>query len=422
MSTLRLVPGTPDAVLSALTGLLDGTGTAFAPLPGDPAAAARVRQAVAPDSPLESDDVGVVLATSGSSGEPKGVMLSTAALIASAVATHDRLGGPGQWLLPMQPYFVGGLQVLTRSVLAGYAPVVLSDHPTFAAAAMALTAERQYTAMVPTQLARYLETSEGQDLLRRFHAIIIGGAAMPAALRAKAAAAGITAIPSYGMTETGSGCVYAGEPLEGTQLRLTEEPPSSTDLRLTGEPPEGTQPRLADEPLQGATLRLPDSPAGPPSGRSSGRGGGGAGRIWIKGPTLFSGYRLQPGLTAEVLRDGWFRTQDRGEFVDGRLRVVGRVDDVVISGGVNVTVTAVQDRVLEHPGVKDAVVLGVPDSEWGARVVAFVVGEVGRDELRDFVSEVLPRTWAPRQVVGLSALPMLASGKVDRRRLVEGVL
>jgi o-succinylbenzoate---CoA ligase len=410
MSTLRLVPGTPDAVLSALTGLLDGTGTAFAPLPGDPAAAARVRQAVAPDSPLESDDVGVVLATSGSSGEPKGVMLSTAALIASAVATHDRLGGPGQWLLPMQPYFVGGLQVLTRSVLAGYAPVVLSDHPTFAAATMALTAERQYTAMVPTQLARYLESEQDQDVLRRFNAIIIGGAAMSADLKAKAAAAGVTAIPSYGMTETGSGCVYAGEPLEGTSVRLTEESPAGPPSGRSGGREWGGAGE-PDEVLGGAR-----------AGRGDVLGGGPAGRIWIKGPTLFSGYRLQPGLTAEVLRDGWFRTQDRGEFVDGRLRVVGRVDDVVISGGVNVTVTAVQARLLEHPEVKDAVVLGVPDSEWGSRVVAFVVGEVGRDELRDFVSEVLPRTWAPRQVVGLSALPMLASGKVDRRRLVEGVL
>ena len=372
MSTLRLIPGTPDAVLSALTALLDGTGTAFAPLPGDPAAAARVRQAVAPDEPLESSDIGVVLATSGSSGEPKGVLLSTAALVASAVATHERLGGPGQWLLPMQPYFVGGLQVLTRSVLAGYAPVVASDHPSFAAGVMAMTAERQYTAMVPTQLARQLETAEGQDMLRRFNAVIIGGAPMPAELKAKAKSVGVTAIPSYGMTETGSGCVYAGEPLEGTSLQLDEN------------------------------------------------------RILIKGPTLFMGYRLQPKLTAEVLQDGWFRTQDRGEFVDGRLRVVGRVDDVVISGGVSVTLTAVQARLLEHPAVAESAVVGVPDAEWGTRVVAFVVGAAGQgepplDELRDFVAEVLPRTWAPRQVVVLRELPMLASGKVDRQRLLEGV-
>ena len=169
------------------------------------------------------------------------------------------------------------------------------------------------------------------------------------------------------MTETASGCVYAGEPLEGTSIDFDD------------------------------------------------------GRILIKGPTLFSGYRLQPSLTAEVLRDGWFRTQDRGQLVDGRLQVIGRLDDVVISGGVNVTLPSVQARLLEHPKVEDALVLGVPDAEWGSRVVAFVVGEPALDELRDFVAEVYPRTWAPREVVRLSELPMLASGKVDRRRLLEAV-
>ncbi len=362
MSTLRLVPGTPDAVLSALTGVLDGSGTPFAPLPSDPADAARVRQAAAPGEPLE-DDCAVVLTTSGSSGEPKGVLLSRDALIASATATHDRLGGPGQWLLPMKPYFVGGLQILTRSVLAGLAPVLLTD--SFSAAAASMTGSRRYTAMVPTQLARYLETD--LDALRSFDAIVIGGASTPGPLKARAAEAGVTAIPAYGMTETGSGCVYAGVPLDGTAIDFDD------------------------------------------------------GRILIKGPTLFSGYRLRPELTAEVLRDGWFRTQDRGQLVDGRLRVVGRLDDVVISGGVNVTLPSVQARLIEHPAVADAVVLGVPDAEWGTRVVAFVVGDAGRDELRDFVAEVLPRTWAPREVMQLSALPMLASGKVDRQRLLEGV-
>jgi O-succinylbenzoic acid--CoA ligase len=362
MSSLRLVPGTPDAVLSALTGVLDGSGTPFAPVPSDPAAAARVRQAAAPDEPLE-DGCAVVLTTSGSSGEPKGVLLSREALIASATATHDRLGGPGQWLLPMKPYFVGGLQILTRSVLAGLAPVILAD--SFSAAAEAMTGPRRYTAMVPTQLARYLETN--LEALQSFDAIVIGGAATPPALKARAAEAGVTAIPAYGMTETGSGCVYGGVPLAGTALDFAD------------------------------------------------------GRILIKGPTLFSGYRLRPTLTSEVLRDGWFRTQDRGRLVDGRLEVIGRLDDVVISGGVNVTLPSVQARLLEHPAVADAVVLGVPDAEWGTRVVAFVVGDAGRDELRDFVAEVLPRTWAPRDVVPLTALPMLASGKVDRQRLLEGV-
>jgi O-succinylbenzoic acid--CoA ligase len=366
MARLRLVPGTPDEVLVALAGVLDGSGTPFAPVPEDAVGAARVEQAAVPAEPVENG-CAVVLTTSGSSGEPKGVLLSRQALIASAVATHDRLGGPGQWLLPMKPYFVGGLQILTRSLVAGTTPVMLGESFTESAAAM--TGARRYTAMVPTQLARYLETDA--DALRSFDAIIIGGASTPEPLKLKAAEAGVTAIPAYGMTETGSGCVYAGVPLDGTSISLDDDQ-----------------------------------------------------RILIKGSTLFSGYRLRPELTAEVLKDGWFRTQDRGELVDGRLRVVGRVDDVVISGGVNVTLTTVQARLLEHPLVKDAVVLGVPDAEWGTRVVAFVVasaGGAGREQLRDWVSGTLPRTWAPQDVIRLDALPMLASGKVDRQGLLEGV-
>jgi O-succinylbenzoic acid--CoA ligase len=366
MTRLRLIPGTPDEVLAALAEVLEGRGTPFAPLADDPAGAARVRQAAQPDEPLE-DGTAVVLTTSGSSGEPKGVLLSAQALIASAQATHERLGGPGQWLLPMKPYFVGGLQILTRSLVAGTTPVVADGN--FTEAARRLTGVRRYTAMVPTQLARYLDTDP--DALRSFDAIVIGGAAIPQSLAQRTREAGVNAIPAYGMTETGSGCVYDGVPLAGTTVDLDD------------------------------------------------------GRILIKGSTLFSGYRLRPDLTAEALRDGWFRTQDRGEFVDGRLQVVGRVDDVVISGGVNVTLTTVQARLLEHPRVRDAVVLGVPDDEWGTKVVAFVVAGSdagpGRDELRDFVAETLPRTWAPQEVNGLAALPMLASGKVDRQRLLEDV-
>ena len=227
-----------------------------------------------------------------------------------------------------------------------------------------MTGARRYTAMVPTQLTRYLDTAP--DALGSFDAIVIGGASMGAELKARAAAAGVTAIPAYGMTETGSGCVYAGLPLDGTELALDD------------------------------------------------------GRILIKGPTLFSGYRLQPALTKEVLQDGWFRTQDRGRFVDGRLEVVGRVDDVVISGGVNMTLTAVQARLLEHPDVADAVVLGVPDQEWGSRVVAFVVGKAELESCRTTWPRHCPAPGLRAKLVRLDELPMLGSGKVDRQRLLDG--
>jgi o-succinylbenzoate---CoA ligase len=359
MSGLETVPGTPDQVLTALAAVLAGSGAPFVPVPDDPAMSARVRQAARPEEPLERD-CAVVLPTSGSTGEPKAVLLSAPALRASATATLDRLGGPGQWLLAMPPYFVGGLQVLTRSVVAGIDPIVASDN--FDESVALMTGERRYTAVVPTQLRRLLDSSP--DALRTFDAILVGAAATPPDLLAAAAGAGVRVVTTYGMTETGGGCVYDGTPLAGVEVDIVDR------------------------------------------------------RIVIGGPTVFDGYRLRPELTVEALQNGRFVTHDAGRITDGRLEVLGRVDDVVVSGGVNVALPAVQARVLDHPGVTDAVVLGVPDPEWGARVVAFVVGQVDVAGLRDFVSVTLPRTWAPRDVVVLDALPMLASGKVDRRALL----
>jgi o-succinylbenzoate---CoA ligase len=358
---IRTVHGSPEAVLSALADVLSGSGDTFVPVPDDGALADRVLAAAQPNKPLEQD-CAVMLPTSGSTGEPKAVLLTADALRASATATHDRLGGPGQWLLAMPPYFVGGLQVLTRSVLAGTSPIVAERN--FSEAAAWLTGPRRYTAIVPTQLRRFLATSI--DALRSFDAVLVGAAAAPPALLDEARAAGVRVVTTYGMTETGGGCVYDGVPLDGVTVSVED------------------------------------------------------GRIVLGGPTLFSGYRLRPDLTAEVLVDGRFRTRDRGRLSDGRLEVLGRLDDVVVSGGVNISLSAVQARVLAHPSVTDAVVLGIPDPEWGARVVAYVVGPVGLDGLRDFVAAELPRTWAPRDVVVLDALPMLASGKVDRQALLLG--
>lgn len=352
MDVLRAVPGTPDQVLAALDEVLSGGGTPFVPVPQESALAARVLAAARPGAPVS--DCSVVLPTSGSSGEPKAVLLSASALRASATATLERLGGPGQWLLAMPPYFVGGFQVLTRSVVGGYAPVVAADN--FSSAAALMTGPRRYVSVVPTQLRRLLSSSA--DALRSFDAVLVGAAATPSELLAAASEAGVRVVTTYGMTETGGGCVYDGVPLSGVDVEVWD------------------------------------------------------GRVVIGGATLFSGYRDGPA------HDGWFKTQDAGVVADGKLRVLGRLDDMVVSGGVNVALPAVQERVLEHPLVHDAVVLGVPDPEWGTRVVAFLVGTVTLPDLRDFVSSALPRAWAPRDVVVLDELPMLASGKVDRQALL----
>ena len=144
------------------------------------------------------------------------------------------------------------------------------------------------------------------------------------------------------------------------------------------------------------------------------------GRIRIGGPTIFTGYA---GLDAGpnglgVLVDGWFRTADAGRFdLDGRLQVLGRLDDMVISGGVKISAPAVAARLRSHPEVSEVEVLGVDDPEWGQRVVAFVAGHLVLDAARDWVCETLPRAWAPRQLITLDRIPLLPNGKPDRLTL-----
>ncbi len=303
-----------------------------------------------------ADPPPLVVETSGSTGAPKRVVLSRAALRASADATTARLGGPGQWLLNLPPAYVAGLQVLFRSVRSGTEPV-LGEGP--------MTGGRRYVSLVPTQLTRVLATDPGG--LRGYDAVLVGGARLDPRLRARALDRGVPVVATYGTSETCGGCVYDGLPLDGVAVRV-----------------------------------------------------GADGRVRIGGPVLFDGYDGEPGPTAEALQDGWFVTADLGRIDhDGRLEVLGRVDDVVVSGGVNVPPAPVADRLREHPGVEEAEVVGVPDDEWGEAVVALVVGDLALDDARDWVAAALPRAWAPRHVVRLDALPLLHNGKVDRAALAR---
>ena len=318
----------------------------------------------------------LVIETSGSTGQPKRVVLSRAAMRASATATHARLGGPGQWLLNLPASYVAGAQVLFRSVLAGTDPVLQEEHADFASAAEAMSGGRRYVSLVPTQLTRMLASPRDTEALRRFDTVLVGGARVDQSLREAASRAGVAGVATYGMSETCGGCVYDGMPLDGVAVAVSAD-----------------------------------------------------GRVRIGGPVLFDGYDGQPGLTAQVMQDGWFLTSDLGRLdEDGRLQVLGRVDDVVISGGVNVPTGAVSACLRDHPAVAAVEVVGVPDEEWGRAVVAVVVPldeAPGLDSLRDFVSLRHPRTWAPRDVVVVPELPLLGNGKVDRRaveRIAEGAL
>jgi O-succinylbenzoic acid--CoA ligase len=351
------------ASLERVAAALDGSGPALLPST-DPRALASLR----PDQPLESERVAVVLPTSGSTGEPKGVLLTAANLRASAAGTAERLGGEGQWLLALPTSHVGGLQVLVRSVLAGTSPVELTGSTTveaFEAATARLTGARRYTALVPTQLRRLVDS----PALQEYDAVLLGGAAAPADLLRRAGDAGVRVVPTYGMSETSGGCVYDGVPL----------PDVSVDA--------------------------PD------------------GRVRISGPVVALGYRLRPDLTAESFRGGSFRTDDLGEVgSDGRLRVHGRIDDVIVTGGEKVAPAAVEAVLARHPAVAEAAVVGVPDPEWGARVVAVVVLRAGAalslEQVRAHVALELPPAAAPRELRTVDALPVLASGKIDRMRLL----
>jgi o-succinylbenzoate---CoA ligase len=310
----------------------------------------------------------LVVRTSGSTGDPKDVVLSRAAMLASAHAALRRLGGPGHWLLALPADHVAGLQVLLRAALAGTEPVLLDEHRTLEDAVAAIPDSPRYLSLVPTQLQRLL--GDRADVLRTFDRVLLGGAAASPALLEQARDAGVEVVTTYGMSETCGGCVYDGRPLAGVDVDMEDD-----------------------------------------------------GRITIGGPVLFDGYDRQPGLTAQVLVDGRLRTPDLGAFAaDGRLVVTGRLDDVVVSGGVNVGLHAVERRVREHPLVQDAAVVGVHDPEWGSRVVAYAVAghDLTLDTLRDFVAERLPRPWAPRELRVVPALPLLANGKVDRMSLRVG--
>lgn len=318
------------------------------------------------DDWLAAEDPGPwVVETSGSTGVPKRVALSRAAVLASVEASARRLGGSGRWLLALPPSYVAGVQVVCRSLVAGHEPVLLDEHATFAEASRVSTSSTTdaFVSLVPTQLHRLLETDA--DALRAFHTVLLGGGPIDPALRRRAEDADVRVVATYGSAETAGGCVYDGYALDGVAVALDA-----------------------------------------------------GGRIRIAGPTIFEGYDGDPTGTAEVLVDGWFLTSDAGRLdEDGRLHVLGRIDDIVVSGGVNVPAPAVAARLREHPDVVAAEVLGVPDEEWGNRLVAFVVGTVSLEDARAWVADAHPRSWAPRQLLALDEIPLLPNGKPDRIRL-----
>jgi O-succinylbenzoic acid--CoA ligase len=308
-----------------------------------------------------------ILFTSGSSGEPKGVRLTASNWEAAAAISISRLGhGPAsQWLCPLPLHHVGGLSIIYRTLAAG-GSVVLAPEATDL---VAWVGRVQFASLVPTQLYRALESRT--EVLTNGPIILIGGGSASKALFDKAATAGLTVLPTYGMTETTSQVATA----------------------LRGDPER----RLI--PLDGIEVRV-----------------GSEHRIEVRGPTVFPGYVGQP----ERSQGQWFTTADRGRLEpDGSLRILGRVDRVIISGGENVDPTEVGAAIESHPDVVEVAVVGLPDPGWGEVVAAAYVGDVSSERLREFIAAQVPAYAVPKRWLQMDALPRTDLGKIDNPRLVK---
>jgi O-succinylbenzoic acid--CoA ligase len=365
VSPTTLVCATTADVPAALAAALDG-GAPVAPLPEAALERAQVLAMLAPAEPVTEADAAVVVATSGSTGRPKGVVLSRAAIVAAVTATHERLGGPGSWVAALPVHYVAGLMVLARSLVAGTPLAQVGPDLAGLPAAVAAVPRPRYLSVVPTQLARACADPVAAAGLAACDAVLVGGAALGADLHRRAAALGIRAVTTYGMSETCGGCVYDGVPLTGVQVKLDPQ-----------------------------------------------------GQIGLHATMLFSGYRNRPDLTAAALRSGTLWTGDRGRLINQRLIVDGRADDVVVTGGHNVDLAELE-RLAAHwsaLGGAEIAILGIPDDEWGTRVVAVTEADVEAGGLRDYLKMSVPAYAAPRAVVRVAALPRTAAGKVDRSRL-----
>lgn len=401
-------PADPHAMLSAFEQLLDG---------------------YAADADAAAEPIALVVGTSGSTGTPKRTALTARALAASASATERFFGSnsdaASQWLLALPAHYIAGAQVLARSVLAGTAPVIARSvtepvhfsPEVFLQAVEHMSSARRFISLVPTQLHKLLESADANphlgaeihEALGSFTGILLGGAPASTDLLAAATTLGLNTVTTYGSAETAGGCVYSGSVLPGVRVELVPE--------------EGM-------------------PAVPDTGGKPAQ----VGRIWISGAHLASGYIGDAARTAEhffTAADGtrWYRTDDYGLLApdsnkncsEPRLQVLGRSDDVLISGGVKISARAVAAVLEEHPAVREACVVGLPDARWGTAIAAAVtlvpsvsvtpaenspaLNEELSALLRARCAEKLGAPAAPKQLSILPDFPLTSTGKPDRAEI-----
>ncbi len=355
----------------------------------------------------------VVIHTSGSTGTPKAVLLSASALMASAASADRALDGPGQWLLALPTDHIAGVNVLARSALAGTHPVTLDRSVPFSASGFLLATSRLvhptcYVSLVPTQLHRLISPDayghdsrtsgalqdEVLDALRGYAGVLVGGAAIPAPLLDRARDAGIKIVTTYGMSETAGGCVYNGKPLDIAQVRTD----SSDRVWLSG-------PMLADGYI--SDTELENLPAFPSSNLPC---------------TTTHPLREDPAFVTDESGMRWHRTNDLGHLdpQSGQLNILGRADDVILSGGLNIVPSRIESALTGQYGIGQACVVGVPDPHWGHKVVAVVTQSGARlapvDQIRTELNATLGKGYGPRAFLTVDQLPLTDSGKPDRRQ------
>lgn len=333
------------------------------------AATAHARAALRLDEPVDPS-IAAVVVTSGTTARPKAVELTWAGLECMARGFSAAIGADpatDRWLVCLPVHHVAGLAILARAWVSG---VPVTAHNGFDIDRVADAPEKTgatLVSLVPTMLKRLLDAEP--DTLARFRCVVLGGARTPAALRRRAVDAGAAFFDAYGLSETWGGCVINGRPITDVDARLDD-----------------------------------------------------SGGIIVHGPVVMRGYRGDPDATAAAFTaDGWLRTGDAGVLDDdGRIAVVDRARDLIITGGVNVSPTAVEEVLIRHPAILDVCVVGVPDDEWGERVVAHVVAQPATAaptlaELRAFAGESLSAAQLPREVRTRTKIPRSSSGKALRR-------
>jgi O-succinylbenzoic acid--CoA ligase len=324
-----------------------------------------VKQTIDPLPEQVPDNIACVVESSGSTGIPKRISISTSALLHAARAGQERLGPLGQWLLTLPINFIAGQQVLIRSLLADQQPVIMNTALPFTTEAflrssLLMTNPIRYTSLVPTQLAKLTAEAEKDkvllDTLKSFRAILVGGQSTPDELYDRAIGLGLKVVLSYGMTETAGGCVYDGVPLDGVRLKIA-----------------------------------PDS------------------RLLISGKTLAEG------------QDDWIFTNDLAELSpDGKLKIIGRADRVIISGGLKLSLERVEYLGSELTGVAEIAAVALEDETWGQRVgIAYVGSPEVADDIANQLAHLLGPAGKPVRVIRVDKLPKLPTGKTDNRLVAE---